>query len=73
VAENTEVVSEEITKISERGLHTQDGKKYEVDIIVCATGFNTSFCPNFHLIGMSFFPQFTPLSSGFALLTLFPG
>ena len=53
MAENTEVVSEEITKISERGLHTRDGKIYEVDIIVCATGFNTSFCPNFHLIGIS--------------------
>lgn len=51
VAENAEVVTEEIVKISEKGLHTQGGKLYEVDAIVCATGFNTSFCPNFHLIG----------------------
>jgi hypothetical protein len=28
------------------------GKLYEVDAIVCATGFNTSFRPNFHLIGI---------------------
>ena len=53
VADNAEVVTEEITEISERGLHTLDGKTYDVDIIVCATGFNTSFCPNFHLIGTS--------------------
>ena len=51
MADNTEVVTEDIVKISEKGLHTQDGKTYEVDVIVCATGFNTSFCPNFHLIG----------------------
>lgn len=52
MADNAEVVTEEIIKISEKGLHTQDGKIYEVDMIVCATGFNTSFCPNFDLIGI---------------------
>jgi cation diffusion facilitator CzcD-associated flavoprotein CzcO len=53
VADNTEVVTEEIEKITGEGLLTRDGKLHKVDIIVCATGFNTSFRPNFHLIGNS--------------------
>jgi cation diffusion facilitator CzcD-associated flavoprotein CzcO len=46
------VVTDEIDEIVENGVKTKDGKFYEVDAIVCATGFNTSFCPNFHLIGI---------------------
>jgi cation diffusion facilitator CzcD-associated flavoprotein CzcO len=52
VADNAEVVTSEIEKITEDGLFTRDGKLHEVDTIVCATGFNTSFRPNFNLIGM---------------------
>jgi cation diffusion facilitator CzcD-associated flavoprotein CzcO len=51
VADNAEVVTSEIDEISEGGLLTRDGKHHKVDIIVCATGFNTSFKPNFVLIG----------------------
>jgi cation diffusion facilitator CzcD-associated flavoprotein CzcO len=52
VADNAEVVTEEIDQVTEEGLITRDGKLHKVDIIVCATGFNTSFKPNFHLIGI---------------------
>jgi cation diffusion facilitator CzcD-associated flavoprotein CzcO len=53
VADNAQVVTEEIDEITEEGLLTRDGKLHKVDVIVCATGFNTSFRPNFHLIGIS--------------------
>lgn len=49
--DNAEVVTEEIVEVMENGLRTQDGKFYEVDAIVCATGFYTSFAPPFSLIG----------------------
>jgi cation diffusion facilitator CzcD-associated flavoprotein CzcO len=52
VADNAEVVTSEIDEIKEDGLLTRDGKCHKVDIIVCATGFNTSFKPNFALIGI---------------------
>jgi cation diffusion facilitator CzcD-associated flavoprotein CzcO len=48
---NAEVVTEEIVEITESGLRSKDGKFYEVDVIVCATGFNTSFVPNFSVVG----------------------
>jgi len=51
VEDNAEVVTEEIVEIKANGLVTKDGKLYEVDTIVCATGFNTSFTPPFKLIG----------------------
>jgi cation diffusion facilitator CzcD-associated flavoprotein CzcO len=54
VADNAEVVTEDIEKITAGGLVTRDGQLYEVDTIICATGFNTSFIPNFQLIGKSF-------------------
>ena len=53
VADNAQVVTDEIDEITEEGLRTRDGTLHKVDTIVCATGFNTSFRPNFHLIGMS--------------------
>jgi|SRR5579871_4400495 len=58
VADNADVVTEEIIEIKENGLLTKDGKFHEVDAIVCATGFNTSFVPNFDLIGIGY-PVFT--------------
>lgn len=49
--DNTTVETEGILKITPDGLETQSGKKYNVDVIVCATGFDTSFKPPFSLIG----------------------
>lgn len=33
------------------GIIMVDGSKVELDVLICATGFNTSFCPPFKLIG----------------------
>jgi cation diffusion facilitator CzcD-associated flavoprotein CzcO len=40
---NVEPVYDEIIEITETGLRTGDGSFYEVDIIVCATGFNMAW------------------------------
>jgi cation diffusion facilitator CzcD-associated flavoprotein CzcO len=49
--ENVKVVYGEINEITERGCKCDDGKEYPVDVLICATGFDTSFRPRFPLIG----------------------
>lgn len=49
--ENTTMCWEPIERITEKGIKTSDGKEEEFDLIVCATGFNTSFLPRWRLVG----------------------
>ena len=56
VKENVEVVSDDIVKVDGDGLVTADGKKHEVDAIVCATGFDTTYRPRFKLVGRKGMP-----------------
>ena len=50
-AENVEVVYGEIAKITPNGCVGADGIERPLDILVCATGFDTSYIPQFPLIG----------------------
>ncbi|VUC33647.1 unnamed protein product [Clonostachys rosea] len=50
-APNVTVVTDKIVEIIPKGLRTLSGEMVEVDAIVCATGFNVSFCPRFPLVG----------------------
>ena len=50
--ENVELVWDDIECVSERGIVSKStGRETEYDAIVCATGFDTSFCPSFPIIG----------------------
>ncbi|KIY02270.1 uncharacterized protein Z520_02408 [Fonsecaea multimorphosa CBS 102226] len=49
--ENVKVITEGIAKIVPEGLITTSGEMIPVDIIVCATGFDTSFRPKYPVIG----------------------
>ena len=51
VKENVTVIKNEIERIEERGLVTADGELHEVDAIICATGFDTTYKPRFKLVG----------------------
>jgi cation diffusion facilitator CzcD-associated flavoprotein CzcO len=42
---NVSVVYGEIEEITERGCICDDGKEYPVDVLICATGFDTTFKP----------------------------
>ncbi|KAI9372345.1 hypothetical protein BJX61DRAFT_552971 [Aspergillus egyptiacus] len=42
-----------ITHISETAVHTADGKVFDCDVVVCATGFDVSHRPKFPLIGLN--------------------
>lgn len=48
---NVQVVTDGIKSVYEKGLITTENEKIEVDAIVCATGFDVSFCPRFPIIG----------------------
>ena len=51
VKPNVQVVSSEIERIEPDGLVTADGGFHRVDVIICATGFDTTYRPRFHLEG----------------------
>lgn len=51
VSEKVTVVYGEIHQITERGCICEDGKEYPVDVLICATGFDTSFRPRFPIVG----------------------
>jgi cation diffusion facilitator CzcD-associated flavoprotein CzcO len=49
--DNVSLVTERIIGIEPKGIRTSGGTLYEVDAIVCATGFNVSHRPPWPLIG----------------------
>ncbi|RFU27187.1 hypothetical protein B7463_g9146, partial [Scytalidium lignicola] len=49
--DNVEVVTSGIQEINHEGLVTQDGNSHPVDVIIAATGYDTSYVPPFPLIG----------------------
>ncbi|KAI9745058.1 MAG: hypothetical protein M1818_001336 [Claussenomyces sp. TS43310] len=40
-----------ISEITEKGVVTEDGVTHEIDVLVCATGFDVSFRPKFPIVG----------------------
>lgn len=49
--ENVKCVTDGIARITPQGLVTTSGEEIPVDIIVCATGFDTSFRPKYPIKG----------------------
>jgi cation diffusion facilitator CzcD-associated flavoprotein CzcO len=47
---NVRVVYGEIAEVTERGCLCDDGREYPVDVLICATGFDTSFKPRFPVV-----------------------
>lgn len=50
---NVSFITSPITRISELSVHTADGSTYEIDALVCATGFKSSAPPPFPLKGVN--------------------
>jgi cation diffusion facilitator CzcD-associated flavoprotein CzcO len=51
VADNVTVTGDPICNFTPTGIETTTGEKFAFDIIVCATGFDTSYRPSFPVIG----------------------
>lgn len=49
--EKVDVIKSPIVKVDAEGVITADGKHRPTDLLVCATGFDTSFIPRFPIIG----------------------
>ena len=49
--DNVELVKKPIARFTRRGVVTTDGTEFDVDAIVCATGFDCSYKPRFPIIG----------------------
>ncbi|CAG8022785.1 unnamed protein product [Penicillium olsonii] len=49
--DKVDVVTSEIVKVNETGIITADGQHRAVDMLICATGFDTSFSPRFAVKG----------------------
>lgn len=50
-SDNVEVVLGEIKEITATGCVSNDGTHHPLDILICATGFDTSYRPRFPIIG----------------------
>ncbi|ROT36327.1 FAD/NAD(P)-binding domain-containing protein [Sodiomyces alkalinus F11] len=50
---NVQVVYGEILEVTEKGCLCDDGNEYPVDVLICATGFDTSFRPRFPVVSPS--------------------
>ncbi|KAF2733825.1 FAD/NAD(P)-binding domain-containing protein [Polyplosphaeria fusca] len=50
VAENATIFTDPIDSITEKGFVDHEGREHEVDVIICATGFDTSWLPRFPFI-----------------------
>jgi len=49
--ENVDVHFTAVASVTEDGVVGEDGQERKVDTIVCATGFDVSYCPRFPVIG----------------------
>lgn len=49
--ENVRVVTDKMIKVVPKGIMINTGEVIEIDVLVCATGFDVSFCPRFPIIG----------------------
>ena len=53
VEDNVTFRSQEIKRFTEQGLQTVDGESHDYDAIICATGYDCSFCPRFPVTGIN--------------------
>lgn len=49
--DNIDLRWDDVARITEKGIMTRSGEEKEYDVIVCATGFDTSFRPSLPMIG----------------------
>ena len=51
LASNVEVVKKSAARFTETGIIDEEGVEREIDVVICATGFDTSFTPHFQVNG----------------------
>ena len=51
--DKVDLITSEIVKVDETGIVTADGQHRDIDALICATGFDTTFNPRFPVIGQN--------------------
>jgi len=51
--DNVDFISTGIAKVNASGIELEDGKQVDLDVLVCATGFNAMAAPPFPVIGLN--------------------
>lgn len=51
--DNVETRWDDIARFTEKGIQTRSGQELDFDVIVCATGFDTTFKPRFPVVGIN--------------------
>jgi cation diffusion facilitator CzcD-associated flavoprotein CzcO len=49
--DNVETRWDDIGRLTEKGIYTKNGQQLDFDVIICATGFDTTFKPRFPTVG----------------------
>ena len=50
-ADNVQVVNESAVRLTQDGIVDESGTEHKIDVVICATGFDTSFSPHFKVTG----------------------
>ncbi|EXJ68397.1 uncharacterized protein A1O5_08189 [Cladophialophora psammophila CBS 110553] len=53
VRPNVEVIQDGIVRVTKEGIVCKDGEKRSLDVIICATGFDTTFKPRIPIVGQN--------------------
>ena len=73
VEDNADFISDQISEIVPEGIVLETGRKIEIDVLVCATGFNASSPPPFEVYGKngkSLQERFTPHRETYLTMTV---
>ncbi|EIW74531.1 FAD/NAD(P)-binding domain-containing protein [Coniophora puteana RWD-64-598 SS2] len=49
--DNVEFIPKEIKRVTPKGIETADGQLYELDVLICATGYDTNYQYPFPIVG----------------------
>lgn len=73
VESNVDFITDPISEVNKDGVTLKNGSKVSLDCLVCATGFNASAAPRFHVTGIdhiSLKERFTPYPEAYLSLTV---
>lgn len=73
VESNVDFITDPILEVNKDGVKLKNGSKVSLDCLVCATGFNASAAPRFHVTGIdhiSLKERFTPYPEAYLSLTV---
>lgn len=51
--DNVDYIQAKIAKVNPNGIELSDGRQVDIDVLVCATGFQTSAPPPFPVVGLN--------------------